>query len=152
MKHVLIKYKKIKLLINEGCSSEHLLVHLTEIESLEKKVSHFYANLLTVNKDEAEAIEAEKQRLISKIGYNIVGVPFTNQDAELYALDKKLDYTVLQLEDGVHVDKAPERKYERINIDVEKPLKTLAVKHVNNSHHRNLAQYIEYLIKKDLGL
>lgn len=43
-------------------------------------------------------------------------------------------------------------KFQRINVDVEKPLKTLAVRHVNNSSHKNLAKYIEYLIKKDLDL
>lgn len=58
--------------------------------------------MLTANKDEVAAIESKKQRLISKIGYNIIGVPFTNQDDELYALEKNLDYTELQLEGFTH--------------------------------------------------
>lgn len=104
--------------------------------------------LMSATPDQSAALEKEKQQLTSKIGYNIIGVPFTNHDAELYALDKKLDYTELHLEYVVNL----EREHERINIDVEKPVKTLAVRHVNNSNHKNLAKYIEYLIKKDLGI
>lgn len=150
MKYVLVKYKSIKLLINEGCSIEPLLANIAEIDLLENKVNQFYSNLLHADQNDAATLEAEKRHLTSKIGYNIIGVPFTNQDAELYALDKKIEYTVLQLENGEQIN-MPTIEYERINIDVEKPLKTLAVKHVNNSNHANLAKYIEYLIKKDLG-
>lgn len=141
MKYNLLKHKNMKLLISDECSREILLTYLPEIEALAKKVSHFYANLMHATNDDAASIEAEKKLLLSKIGYNIIGLPFSNHDAELYALDKKLNYKILQL-----------IEYERINVDVEKPLKTLAVRHINNSEHKNLAKYIEYLIKKDLGL
>lgn len=141
MKYNLLKHKNMKLLISDECSREILLTYLPEIEALGEKVSHFYANLMHATNDDAASIEAEKKLLLSKIGYNIIGLPFSNHDAELYALDKKLAYKELQL-----------IEYERINIDVEKPLKTLAVRHINNSEHKNLAKYIEYLIKKDLGL
>lgn len=144
MKYVLIKYKKIKLLVNEGCDMQPLIEHIRSIESLAEKVNGFYMKLINATQEDATALEKEKQQLTSKIGYKIIGVPFTNQDAELYALDKKLDYTELELN--------CEREYQRINIDVEKPLKTLAVRHVNNSQFKNLAQYIEHLIKKDLGI
>lgn len=144
MKYVLIKYKNIKLLVNEGCDMQPLIEHIQSIESLVEKVNGFYMNLINASQEEASALEKEKQQLTSKIGYKIIGIPFTNQDAELYALDKKLDYTELELN--------CEREYQRLNIDIEKPLKTLAVRHVNNSQFKNLAQYIEYLIKKDLGI
>lgn len=148
MKYVLIKYKNIKLLVNEGCDMQPLIEHIQSIESLAEKVSSFYVNLMNATTEQSSELEKEKQKLISLIGYNIIGVPFTNQDAELYALDKKLKYTELQLTN----DKQLDVEYERINIDVEKPLKTLAVRHVNNSTHQNLAQYIQFLIKKDLGI
>ena len=144
MKYVLIKYKNIKLLVNDGCDMQPLIEHIRSIESLAEKVNGFYMKLINATQEDASALEKEKQQLTSKIGYKIIGVPFTNQDAELYALDKKLDYTELELNF--------EREYQRINIDVEKPLKTLAVRHVNNSQFKNLAQYIEHLIKKDLGI
>ncbi|MGR2849164.1 hypothetical protein [Vibrio vulnificus] len=97
MKYVLVKYKNIKLLINEGCSSQPLIDHLSEIDDLNDKVSHFYANLMNATTEDGKKIEAEKQSLMSKIGYNIVGVPFSNQDAELFALDRKLTYEILEL-------------------------------------------------------
>ncbi len=146
MKYVLVKYKDIKLLINEGCSAEALIKHIAEIEELSKRLENFYLNVFNANADEVPAIEYERRQLISKIGYKITGEPFTNEDAELYALNEKLDYTEL------HLEAPPRKEYERINIDVEKPIKTLAVKHVNNSQYKNLAQYIEHLIKKDLGI
>ena len=144
MKYLLIRYKNIKLLVNESCDMQPLIAHIQSIESLAKKVNGFYKNLKNATDQDASSIEQEKQQLISKIGYKIIGVPFTHQDAELYALDKKLDYADMELE--------YEREYQRISIDVEKPLKTMAVRHVNNSHFKNLTQYIEYLIKKDLGI
>lgn len=141
MKYNLFKHKNVKLLISEECTREILLEHLQEIEALAEKVSHFYANLMHATQADAAIIEAEKKLLLSKIGFNIIGLPFSNHDAKLYALEKKLFYKEVQL-----------IEYERINIDVEKPLKTLAVRHINNSEHKNLAKYIEYLIKKDLGI
>lgn len=151
MKYVLIKYKNIKLLVNEGCDMQPLIEHLQDIEILSEKVNIFLSDFMNATPEQSAALEKEKQHLTSKIGYKIIGLPFTNNEAELYALDKKLDYEELQLEYSAHARKTPEREYERININVEKPLKTLAVKHVNNSNHRNLAEYIEYLIKKDLN-
>lgn len=144
MKYVLIKYKKIKLLVNEWCDMQPLIEQLQSIEALAEKVNDFYINLMNVTQEQCSALEKEKQQLISKIGYKIIGVPFTNQDAELYALDKKLKYREFQINEDI--------EYERININVKKPLKTLAVRHLKNSEHKNLAKYIEYLIKKDLGI
>lgn len=148
MKHVLVKYKNIKLLVNEGCDMQPMLEQLQSIEALTEKVNDLYINLVNATPEQFSDLEKERQQLISKIGYKIIGVPFTNQDAELYALDKKMEYKELVLSKEMHAD----IEYERINIDVEKPLKTLAVRHVNNSSHKNLAAYIEYLIKKDLGI
>ena len=97
MKYVLIKYKHIKLLINEGLEMQPLINHLSEIEALEKKVSVFYKNVMTAKKGEGESLQKEADAIISKIGYRITGVPFTLHEAELYALDKKLDYEILEL-------------------------------------------------------
>lgn len=141
---ILIKHKTLKLLINAGCDKQRVIDQLGEIEALAQKVNSFYIKLMDVPQEAFDLLEKEKQRLISKIGYQPIGVPFTNQDAELYALDRKLDYIELQLNADV--------EYERINIDIEKPLKTLAVRHVNKSNHKNLAKYIEHLIRKDLGV
>ena len=101
MKYVLIKYKGLKLLINEGLHMQPLIDNLVKIELLAERVSDFYANLMSASKSDGEALEKERQTLTSKIGYKIIGVPFTNQDAELYALDKQLSYEVLELHGNV---------------------------------------------------
>ena len=151
-KYVLLEYRNLKLLIDEECSLEPFLAHSNEIETLAKETKYFYAHMLKFTEDEVANIETKRRDLISKVGYDIIGVPFSPHDAELYAQHHKLDYTVLELGDHTHTNKIAEREHERINIDVEKPLKTLAVHHVNNSYHKNLTEYIEYLIKKDLDI
>lgn len=97
MKYVLIKYKKLNLLINEGLNSKPLIEHLEEIELLNKEVICFYKNMLNADDESSKKITKKQQTLISKIGYKIIGVPFTNHDAELYAIDKELDYQILEL-------------------------------------------------------
>lgn len=97
MKYVLIKYKKIKLLVNEGLHMQPLIDHLSEIELLNNDVTDFYKNLLYATDESSAKTTKQQQALISRIGYKIIGVPFSNDDAELYALDKKLDYQILEL-------------------------------------------------------
>ncbi len=97
MKYVLVKYKKIKLLINDGLHMQPLIEHLTEIEQLNDAVNDFYKNLLTATSDQGAELETRKRELTSKIGYKIIGVPFTGHDAELYALDKNISYDELEL-------------------------------------------------------
>lgn len=97
MKYVLVKYKNIKLLINEGLHVQPLIENLSEIELMAEKVVVFYKNMLNATKEDGKKLDQEKAALMSKIGYKIIGVPFTNHDAELYAIDKKLDYESLVL-------------------------------------------------------
>lgn len=97
MKYVLIKYKNIKLLINEGVQIQPLLSHLSEIENLASRVNEFHKNILTAKKNDGALLEKEAAALISKIGYKIIGTPLSNHDAELYALNKKLEYSELEL-------------------------------------------------------
>lgn len=75
-----------------------LLNLLPEIEQLVEKVNNFYGNLMNATREEGVALEEERRLLTTKIGYIIIGVPFTNGDAELYALDKNLEYSEVQLE------------------------------------------------------
>jgi len=74
-----------------------LIEHIQSIESLAKKANSFYTNIKNATYQESSTLEKEKKQLISKIGYKIIGVPFTHQDAELYALDNKLDYADMEL-------------------------------------------------------
>lgn len=97
MKYTLIKYKDLKLLVNELDDAQPLISYLPEIEALASSVKAFYERLLDATDAEAQALETQKKALLDKIGYPIIGVPFSNHDAELYALDKRLDYDVLEL-------------------------------------------------------
>lgn len=97
MKYVLIKHKDVKLLVNEGLHMQPLLCHLHEIEILAEKVNELHRNLLNATKEKAQQLEHEARELTSKIGYKIIGVPFTNHDAELYAINKQLDFETLEL-------------------------------------------------------
>lgn len=99
MKYTLIKYNNLKLLVNDLEDAQPLISRLPEIEALAEDVKAFYSNLLNASESDAEALENRKKPLIEKIGigYQIIGVPFTNHDAELYALDKKLAYGILEI-------------------------------------------------------
>lgn len=99
MKYILVRYKNITLLVERGADCNLLLNHFSEIELLTEKVSNFYANLLTTSKKESDEIQSIRSNLLSKIGYRIIGVPFSNHDAELYALDKNLDHVILESSD-----------------------------------------------------
>jgi hypothetical protein len=97
MKYVLVKYKGMNLLIHGELQMQPLIDHLADIEVLEGKVTDFYKNIMDKSSGAAAELADEQRALISKIGYKIIGVPFTNHDAELYALNKKIDYDILEL-------------------------------------------------------
>ena len=74
-----------------------LIDNLLELENLAGKVTKLYKNVLNATDKEINNLEKQKEALTSKIGYKIIGVPFSNHDAELYALNNKLEYTELEL-------------------------------------------------------
>lgn len=97
MKYYLVIYENLKLLVKQGSDLKLLVDQLDEIERLEKKVNSVYLNSLNIdslkaNNENIALIKKERSNLYNKIGYEIIGVPFTENDAELYAIDKKLDY------------------------------------------------------------
>ena len=148
MRYVLVKYQRLKLLVEDHEDISSLLPLLADIVDLESRVGAFFRDILNADHATGAALDQEAVELMEQIGYAIGGVPFTRYDAELYALDRKLDYDVLELHGNTgnsHAKKTDEREYEQINIRVEKPLKTLAVRHVCNSEHKNLTQYLSLI-------
>lgn len=144
MKYVLIKFKNLKLLVHEGIQIDSLISELKEIELLTEKVNNFYANLITATKEQGAALDKERQALTSKIGYKIIGVPFTNQDAELYALDKKLDYEVLELHGNTgraNAMQGDQKKESQIQIRVTTKQKAIWVKEAMRNKMK-LAEWI----------
>ncbi len=91
MKKVLVKYKQLKILIDETADIEPLIANIDEISSLNDDVISMYKNLLSTPPEQAEQLQKRVdlfKPLVDQLG--IVGVPFQNKDAELYAADKKI--------------------------------------------------------------
>lgn len=143
MKYVLIKYKNMKLLVHEGVDIQPLIQHLSDIEALALDVESFYLNLLSATKDDGAALTERARKLTSKIGYKIIGVPFTSHDAELYALDKKLDYEVLELHGNTGKANAAkeDRKDSHVHMRVTREQKTIWVKQAQ-AKKMKLAEWI----------
>ena len=151
MKYVLIRYKKIKLLINEKESIQPLIENLSDIEQLNKDVNGFYEKLFRLTGEQGSELELKKQNLISKIGYEIIGVPFTNQDAELYALDRGLNYTELELHGNVGKTNAAkaETKQSQIQMRVSVDQKNEWVKEAQKNGLK-LTQWITKKLNNDI--
>lgn len=97
MEYVLVKYQQLKILVEEDANIETLIENLQDLVALDEDVSLFYKNLLTARPEQIASLEKRQKALIKKIGGKVIGKPFDNVDAELYALDKQLNYDVLQL-------------------------------------------------------
>lgn len=95
MNYTLLTHNELNLLFDSGADSGAVIAHIDEIEALADEVNAFYRNLLSASKEQAAELESKRQALLKKIGVNIIGVPFTNHDAMLYALDRKLSFTQL---------------------------------------------------------
>ena len=103
MKYVLIKHGKLKLLINEELHMQPLIDNLLEIKELSDKVTNLFKNAMNATDEKINSLDKQREHLKSKIGYKIIGVPFSNHDAELYALNNKLEYTELELTSTQHI-------------------------------------------------
>lgn len=143
MKYVLVKYKKLKLLINEGLPMQPLIDHLQDVVELKDRQQDFYANLVGGTEDDCAAFERSRSDLVRKIGYIIVGTPFDDRDAELYALDKGLDYSILELHGNTGKANAAKevKKDSHIQMRVSREQKALWVKRAQ-SRGMKLADWI----------
>ena len=103
MKYVLIKHEKLKLLINEELHMQPLIDNLLEIKELSDKVTKLFKNAMNATDEKISNLDKQREHLKSKIGYKIIGVPFSAHDAELYALNNKLEYTELELTSTQHI-------------------------------------------------
>ncbi|AOY11829.1 hypothetical protein BGL48_11945 [Salinivibrio sp. SS3] len=97
MNYTLLTHNELNLLFDAGADSSAVIAHIDEIETLAVEVNNFYENLLSASNEKAAELEAKRQALLKKIGVNIIGVPFTNHDATLYALDRKLNFTRIEI-------------------------------------------------------
>ena len=153
MKYTLIQYNKLKLLVNELEAPSPLISRLPEIEALAEDVKGFYSNLLTASDSDVEALESKQKALIEKIGYQIIGVPFTHHDAELYALDKKLAYDILEIHGNTGKANASkeEVKDSHIQMRVTQAQKSAWVKQAQ-AKKMKLTEWITKKLNDDLWL
>lgn len=98
MKMVLLKYKNIKILVSKDADLGVFTANAEKIVALDNAVKEFYKNLLMATDKDVKAIK-EKQKELNCIKEKLsaIGVPFDNHDAELYAVNKGIEYDVLEL-------------------------------------------------------
>lgn len=99
MKMVLIKYKEMSILVDESASLELFTANIDAFYDLDIAVKELYKNLLNATKQDTDNIAIMRKNLKPfSDELKVIGTPFDNYDAELYALDRKIDYDVLELQ------------------------------------------------------
>lgn len=100
MKKILLKYKDIKLLVNEDVDIQHFIDNKELIVQLHDAMNQFTTNLLNQSDDDAKKIDELKQKLAEFVMHSdVIGFPFHMKDAELYALDNNIEYEILEIND-----------------------------------------------------
>jgi hypothetical protein len=99
MDHVLLSYQDIKILASADCNMEAITRNLPRIVELHSRVVAYYKALMNTPKDAIQAMSDERDSLRIEIGGTLVGVPFSNQDAEMYALSNRIDFVQIELTD-----------------------------------------------------
>ena len=99
VEYILIKYNDVKILIESECDIENLCRFLPDIQDLNQRTKKFFGSLDARTDEEVDFLKEKPKQIINNLGFNIIGTPFDLHDAELYALDRKLDYTTLELRD-----------------------------------------------------
>ncbi len=98
--NTLVKYNDVTLLITNADGDLSLLTSiLDDIEKLDTDTKKFYKNLIAADADsigQSLKIRANKLNYV-KEALGIIGTPFDVHDAELYAVNKGIEYEVLEL-------------------------------------------------------
>lgn len=126
---ILVKYKDLKLLIDKDCSETMLFDNLKkiyELFELEKAMLFDTPKIglsqFDVREEKRKALKAELEDF--KRHSDAIGCPFDMRDAELYALDRKIRYEVLELHGNIlNENAAKEVKKEshlHLRIDADK--------------------------------
>ncbi|MBL8499570.1 MAG: hypothetical protein JNL77_03135 [Nitrosomonas sp.] len=98
---ILIKYKDIKILVNADSDVAEFIKHKDKIVALNAATTEFAENLLKQTDNDVKRIACMKKELESFVLMSdAIGFPLNNKDAELYALDKHINYDVIELSDS----------------------------------------------------
>lgn len=99
MSKVLIKYKKLSLLVDSEADVELFLKCKDQIIKLKEAHVAFMRNIINMDKSDSKKIEDMREGLSEFIMTSgVIGVPFDNRDAELFALSNQIEYQTLELE------------------------------------------------------
>lgn len=134
MKMTLIKYKALKLLVNENSHSALFLDNIEKIEALDVLTKEFVSDLLNPSQLIMDEINRLKNQLASFINMSgVIGFPFDNHDAELYAYDRKINFDILELHGnkGKQNAKKEEVKESKIQFRCDSSMKSAWVKTAN---------------------
>lgn len=143
--NALIKYKDVKLLITKTEGDASLLTsNIEAIEELDKRVKAFYLSQMSPDADsEVRAIEAEREKLSHvRDELGLIGVPFDNHDAELYALDRRLDYEILELHGNTGNQNASKEKNSHLHMRCRASDKAAWVKQAQRENLK-LTEWVE---------
>lgn len=151
MKKVLIKYKNIRLLINES-ASELFIKNIENIEKLQILVDAFYKNILNSSHDASVEIDLLKTQLSEFVEQSgVIGTPFDSRDAYLYALDRKLDFEILELHGNVGKKNAKKEdvKTSSVQIRIEDEMKEKWNEKSKREGFKNLTEFIIHRCELD---
>jgi hypothetical protein len=95
---VLIKYKNMSVLVDESADIEPFIANIEAIYDLDVAVKAFYKNLLNAKGEDAIKIGQMRQKLNPlRDKMKIIGAPFDTHDAQLYAVDHNIEYSILEI-------------------------------------------------------
>ena len=95
---ILIKYRDIKLLVNADSDMQLFIDNKDKIVALNEAMKAFTRDLLNQSTEDVNRIDKLKEELSEFVQMtDVIGFPFNMQDAELYALDKQIEYQVLEI-------------------------------------------------------
>lgn len=139
MGFVLIKYRDIKMLAGGDVDISAITANLKEINELNSCLKALRKGSLNASPDDVARYDDKRDAIIKKIGFAIIGAPFTTDDAEIFARDRQIDYDEVEIEDKPAV----------ITFNLPQEMKTKIVK-AANSHKMNLQTFMIEMIKKNI--
>lgn len=96
--YVLLKDGAVKLLLRDSFDMSQYLQRRDEIAAFNTAMLDFYRNAMHATTEDVAHVKRMKQQLADfAVASGVIGSPFDTHDAELYALDRKLQYDVLEL-------------------------------------------------------
>lgn len=98
MSKVLLKYKELSILVDENADMELFTKNVEHIYRFFEQYKAYVSNLMDATEEDTRRLTQMKDELSEFIeDSGVIGAPFDNHDALLYALDRNVDYKVLEI-------------------------------------------------------